>query len=48
MPLKKKVTCLEGQTQLSFACQHQEQKGQEWPANATEKDDATNATTAQA
>ena len=47
MPLKKKVKCLEGQTQLSFAGYRQEQKGQE-PANATEKDDATNATTAQA
>ena len=43
--MKKNVMCLEGQTQLSFASQRQEQEGQE-PATAIEKDDAT--TTAQA
>ena len=37
--------CLEGQTQLSFASQRQEQEGQK-PATAIEKADAT--TTAQA
>ena len=43
--MKKNVMRLEGQTQLSFASQRQEQEGQE-PATVIEKDDAT--TTAQA
>ena len=43
--MKKNVMRLEGQTQLTFASQRQEQEGQE-PATAIEKDDAT--TTAQA
>lgn len=39
MPSKKKVICLEGQTQLSFASQCLEQEGQE-SATSIEKDDA--------
>ena len=39
MPPKKKVMCLEGQTQLSFASQCLEQEGQE-SATSIEKDDA--------
>ena len=39
MPPKKKVMCLEGQTQLSFASQCLEQEGQEL-ATSIEKDDA--------
>ena len=38
MPPKKKVMCLEGQTQLSFASQCLEQEGQE-SATPIEKDD---------
>ena len=39
MPPKKKVMCLEGQTQLSFASQCLEQEGQE-SATPIEKDHA--------